>query len=215
MSGERREKQTLIPAFDPEALAKELEAATDRTTITPQFDPSSYARMVDEHIEGGSAAFDTPRTMTAATPALAGGLAADATSDQSTTTIGRAMYGCYLSSDYPEALVLAERVLEREPDHALAKLVVDGCHDKLGSSSDGQRLSPSSVLRLKKQPFDLVELVASGELPSDDTSQAVLDHIDGVSNITMVAELAGVPRPEALHRLHALLDLGLLEVVNA
>jgi len=215
MSGERREKQTLIPAFDPEALAKELEAATDRPTITPQFDPSSYARMVDEHIEGGSAAYDTPRTMTAATPALAGAVATDATSDQSTTTIGRAMYGCYLSSDYPEALVLAERVLDREPDHALAKLVVDGCREKLASPADGHRLSPSSVLRLKKQPFDLVELVAAGGLPSDLTSQAVLDHIDGVSNVTVVAELAGVPRPEALHRLHALLDLGLLEVVNA
>ncbi len=215
MSGERREKQTLIPAFDPEALAKELEAATDRPTITPQFDPSSYARMVDDHIEGGSAAFDTPRTMTAATPALAGAVAGDATSDQSTTTIGRAMYGCYLSSDYPEALVLAERVLEREPDHALAQLVVDGCRDKLALPADGRRLSPSSVLRLTKQPFELVELVASGELTADSASQAVLDHIDGVSNVTIVAELAGVPRPEALHRLHALLDLGLLEVVSA
>ena len=82
------------------------------------------------------------------------------------------------------------------------------------SSSDAQRLSPSSVVRLTKQPFELVELVASGELPGDATSQAVLDHVDGVSDITMVADLAGVPRPEALHRMHALLDLGLLEVVN-
>jgi hypothetical protein len=214
MSGERREKQTLIPAFDPEALAKELEAATDRPTITPQFDPSSYARMVDEHIESGSAAFDTPRTMTAATPALVDAVR-DATANESTGSIGRAMYGSYLSSDYPEALVLAERVLEREPDHALAKLVVDGCRERLASGTEAQRLSPSSVVRLKRQPFELVELVASGEVPGGATSQAVLDHIDGIADVTMVADLAGVPRPEALHRLHALLELGLLEVVNA
>ena len=177
MSGERREKQTLIPAFDPEAMAKELEAAVDRPTITPQFDPSSYARMVDAHVENPSVAFDTPRTMTAATPAAAA--PADATATEATTTIGRAMYGSYLSSDYPEALVLAERVLEREPEHALAKLVIDGCRERLGTSASGGRLSPSSVVRLTRQPFDLVELVELGA-PSDLTSQAVIDHIDGV-----------------------------------
>ena len=216
MSGERREKQTLIPAFDPEAMAKELEAATDRPTITPQFDPSSYARMVDEHVENGLAPCDTPRTMTAATPARVDGAEEEPTANESTSTVGRAMYGSYLSSDYPEALVLAERVLEREPDHALAQLVVEGCRERLASSTDGRRLSPSSVVRvvrLEKQPFDLVELVASGELPGGATSRAVHDHVDGVSDITMVADLAGVPRPEALHRLHALLELGLLEVV--
>ncbi|CAN5917637.1 hypothetical protein BH11MYX4_BH11MYX4_64470 [soil metagenome] len=211
MSGERREKQTLIPAFDPEAMARELEAAVDRPTITPQFDPLSYARMVDAHVESPSAAFDTPRTMTAATPA---GAPADATASESTTTIGRAMYGCYLSSDYPEALVLAERVLEREPEHALAQLLVDGCRERLGTSSEGGRLSPSSVVRLKRQPFELVELIELGVAP-DVASQAVLDHVDGVSDVAMVAMLAGVPGPEALHRLHALLDLGLLEVVDA
>ncbi len=210
MAGDRREKQTLIPAFDPETLAKELEAASDRPTITPQFDPSSYARMVDEHIEAGAATCDTPRTMTAATPALPG-VPGDATSNESTTTIGRAMYGSYLSSDYPEALVLAERVLEREPGHALAQLVIDGCRERLGSLMDPPRLSPSSVLRLKRQPFELVELVDIGGIES----AAVLGHIDGVADVAMVAELAGIPRPEALDRIHALLELGLVEVVNA
>lgn len=209
MSGERREKETLIPGFDPGALARELEAASGRPTITPQFDPSSYARMVDAHLANGSAAGDTPRTITAATNA------SDATSDESTSTLGRAMYGSYLSSDYPEALVLAERVLQREPEHALAKLVVDGCRDRLAFSIDAQRLSPFSVVRLRKQPFDLVELVAAGDLPSDITSRAMLDYVDGVSDVSMVAELAGVPRPEALDRLHALLDLGVLELVVA
>jgi hypothetical protein len=206
--GERREKQTLIPAFDPSLLARELEDAAERPTLTPAFDPTSYARMVDDHLESApSSQRDTPRTMTAATPALAG--VASEPSDEATTTIGRAMYGSYLASDYPEALVLAERVLEREPDHALAKLVADGCRERLGTSV-APRLSPSSVLRLKRQPFELVELVEIGGIES----AAVLAQIDGVADVAMVAELAGIPRPEALDRLHTLLQMGLLEVVN-
>ena len=200
--GDRREKQTLIPAFDPEALARELEESERRPTITPAFDPTSYARMVEDQQAAGA---DTPRTMTAATPLLPVAMAEGGAGDETTATMGRAMYGSYLSSDYPEALVLAERVLERDPDHALAKLVVDGCHDRIGGYES--RLSPFSVVRLVKQPFELVELVQEAD--------AVLGAIDGVSDITMVAALAGIPRPEALDRLHALLALGIVEVVQA
>jgi hypothetical protein len=213
MAGERRERQTLIPAFDPEGLARELEAAADRPTITPAFDPASYARMVDEHVEGRATACETPRTMTAVTPVLPR-IQSDAIAGETTETMGRAMYGSYLSSDYPEALVLAERVLDREPQHALALLVVEGCRERLCAPSDPTRLSSSSVLRLKRQPFELVELVDLGSLRADVTSQAVLGHIDGVADIAMVADLAGIPRPEALDRLHTLFELGLLEVVN-
>lgn len=208
--GDRRETQTLIPAFDPEAFAKELETASERPTLPPSFDRTLYARMLGD---AEADARDTPRTMTAATPILPR-VPTDSTSDQATTTIGRAMYGSYLSSDYPEALVLAERVLEREPEHALAQLVAEGCRGRLGTPSEAARLSSWSVVRLKRQPFELVELVELGRLPSDVTSQAVLGHIDGVADVAMVAELAGVPRPAALDRLHALLALGLVEVVS-
>src|SRR4051812_27095065 len=84
MAGKRREKQTLIPAFDPETLAKELEAAVDRPTITPPYDPSSYARIVDNHVEGTGDGRDTPRTITAATPALAAGLGEGSTANDET-----------------------------------------------------------------------------------------------------------------------------------
>jgi hypothetical protein len=210
-SGKRRERQTLIPAFDPVQLAKELEAATDRPTITPPYDPSSYARIVDNHVEGVSTdGHATPRTITAATPALKGGLIEQAMDSDSTATIGRAMYGSYLQSDYPEAMVLAERVLEREPDHALAKLVAEGCRERLGPLSEVPRLVPSSVLRLKRPAHEIVELVEG----SDAAAQSVLDHVDGVCDVTMLAQLSGIPRHEALDRLHALVELGLLEVVN-
>jgi hypothetical protein len=210
----RREKQTIVPPFDPEMLARELEAAAARPTVMPPFDTSSYARIVDEHIDGNGAGHDTPRTLTAVTPGLAAGVAEDLDSSQSSGTIGRAMYGSYLQSDYPEALVLAERVLALEPEHALAILVVEGCRDRLGLSaagSDAARLVPSSVVRLRRPVHEFASLAG---LEPDLTSQIVLGHVDGVSSVSTVADLAGIPRPEALDRLHALLDLGLLEVVN-
>jgi hypothetical protein len=217
----RRDKQTIVPAFDPEMLAKELEAAADRPTITPPFDPSSYARIVDDHVGGARQADprDTPRTITAATPVLPHGSVDDENSSETaTTTIGRAMYGSYLQSDYPEALVLAERVLVREPDHALARLVAEGCRDRLtppsdrADGSDIPRLVPSSVVRLRRPAHEVAGMIG---LQRDLTSQIVLGQIDGVCDVAMLADLAGIPRPEALDRLHALLELGLLEVVNA
>ena len=210
----RREKQTLIPAFDPETLAKDFEASVDRPTITPPYDASSYARIVDEHVTftGPRDGRDTPRTITAATPALSGEIGDDnAIESQSSSTMGRAMYGNYLQSNYPEAMLLAERVLEQEPDHALAKLVFEGCRARLGPPSEAPRLVPSSVVRLKRPAYEVSEIA---QLDSDVTSQIVLGHVDGVCDVAMLAELAGIPRPEALDRLHALLELGMLEVVN-
>ena len=228
--GKPREKRTLIPSFDPEELAKEIEQESNRTTIAPPFDPASYARIVEKHISVAGEARDTPRSMAAAA-AIAAAAAevpanddehgtltvptppapqvdgTDATVDAETAeTIGREMYGCYLASDFPEALVLAERVLAHEPDHALAQLVAERCRERLQPSA--RALSPSSVLRLK---LGELERHASH---IDPTSSFVLGHIDGVSDAATVAALTGLPGAEALDRLHALVDLGVLEVVN-
>jgi len=208
----RREKQTVIPAFDPSLFAREIETATDRPTITPPYDPSSYARIVENHVGSGDGR-DTPRTMTAVTPVRSED-ANDAGGVRANETIGRAMYGSYLQSDYPEALVLAERVLEQEPDHALAKVVLEECRSRLGSS-DVPRLLPSSIVRLKRSAAEVAGL---GLFDSDSSSlhsgAALLGHVDGQTDVAMLAELAGIPRPQAVERLHALLELGLLEVVN-
>ncbi len=228
--GKPREKRTLIPSFDPEELAKEIEQESNRTTIAPPFDPASYARIVEKHIGVAGEPCDTPRSMAAAAAIAAaaaqvaanddepGTLTAptppaprvegtDATVDAETAeTIGREMYGCYLASDFPEALVLAERVLAHEPDHALAQLVAERCRERLQPSA--RALSPSSVLRLK-----LGELERHAS-QIDPTSSFVLGHIDGGSDAATVAALTGLPGAEALDRLHALVDLGVLEVVN-
>lgn len=219
-----RERRTLIPTFDPEELAKEIEEESNRATTPPPFDPASYARIVDEHVSVAAAEHrDTPRTMAVAAaaaasaaalsdtppaPANASGGAPEQTLDlENTETVGREMYGCYLASDFPEALVLAERVLEKEPDHALAQLVLEKCRERLQPAA--RTLSPSSVLRLKMNELER----HAGRI--DPTSSFILDHIDGVSDAATIAALTGLPDAEALSRLHALLDLGVLEVVSA
>jgi len=217
-----RERQTLVPAFDPEELARELEtelAREDRRpTAPPPFDPSSYARIVDANLD--AAALPAERraaepersepslaTATGRTGAEDGaedttGVAAAASEVEG---IGRAMYGSYLESDFPAALVLAERVLEKEPEHALAHLVADRCRAVLGAP--GRRLAPSSVVRVR-QP-----LPDHAALELDTTSMFVLGHVDGVADAETVAALSGIPPHVALDHLHALLDLGVLELV--
>lgn len=229
-----RERRTLIPTFDPEELAKEIEEESNRATTPPPFDPASYARIVDEHVSVAAAEHrDTPRTMAVAAaaaasaaqradtpkmgselsdtppaPANVSGGAPEQTLDlENTETVGREMYGCYLASDFPEALVLAERVLEREPEHALAQLVLEKCRERLQPAA--RTLSPSSVLRLKMNELER----HAGHI--DPTSSFVLGHVDGISDAATVAALTGLPDAEALSRLHALLDLGVLEVVSA
>lgn len=202
-SSPTRDRETLIPEFDPEELAKELEteivSSDRRPTLTPPFDPAAYARIVDQKIDAATDARDTPRTMTASNAVVL-------TEDDDLETIGREMYGSYLESNFPEALVLAERVLEKEPTHSLAQLVAERCRNVM-SSSRPPSLHPSSVVKLR--------IPTRPDLELDKTSMFVLGHVDGVANAATVAELAGVPPEVAMDRLHALLDLGFVEVVSA
>lgn len=199
----RRERQTLIPAFDPAELARRT--TEDESPTMPPPDPSAYARIVGSNVaetaehEGRR---ETPRTLTAATPVSdEHAMVADI------EAVGRAMYGSFLESDFPEALVLAERVLAEQPDHALAQAVVDRCRAVL--SLPPTPLLPSSVVRLRSSPEDLATLVL------DETSEAVLAHVDGVSDAAAIAKRSGVSRIETMDRLSALMNLGVVEVLSA
>lgn len=203
----RADKRTVVPPFDPVDLAKAIETAAARPTYAPPFDPSSYARIADATLiaatSGASALYpvtarDTPKTMAAAEPVLI-----EKTSE--VETLARAMYASYLESDFPEALVLAEHVVEQQPDHALAQAVVTRCKAVLGDPGD-RRLEPSSIVRLKPG-------MDPDALAVDARSLVVLAHVDGIIDAATVAELAGISRVEALEHLHALLDDGILEVV--
>jgi hypothetical protein len=202
----RADKRTVVPPFDPLDLARAIEGAANRSTLAPPFDPNAYARIVDATVVETAAnaplppvtARDTPKTMSAAQPIFI-------TEASEVDTLARAMYASYLESNFPEALVLAEHVVEKQPDHALAHAVVTRCKAVLGDDTQ-RRLEPSSVVRLKPG----VEADVTGV---DARSLVVLAHVDGVIDAATVAELAGMSRVETLEHLHALLDEGIQELV--
>jgi hypothetical protein len=235
-----RERRTLVPAFNPEELAAKIENEANCITSRPPYDPLDYARTVEEHRDAIDH-FDAREAPTEAEemhilpelpnepsigdhaiaivvsdpgsmalPPQNEALALDDTlePDVQTEQIGREMYSSYLASDFPEALVLAEQVLEREPMHALAQLVMDRCRERLRpAASSSPPLRPSSIVRLK---FSELERQSRH---IDARTSFVLGHVDGVTDAGTVAALSGLPPPEALDRLHALLDLGVIEVV--
>lgn len=179
----------------------------EKCTVVPPFDPDAYARIVDATVIETAAnaplapvvARDTPKTMTAAAPVMT------ITEGSEVETLARAMYASYLESNFPEALVLAEHVVDKQPDHALAHAVVNRCKAVLGDDEE-ERLQPSSVVRRKPGR-------EAASLGVDARSLVVLAHIDGVIDAATVAQLAGMTRVETLEHLHALLDDGILEVV--
>ncbi len=181
----RSEVPTLVPDFDPALLAKEVEAAALRPTLSPSMDPSAYARIVETSF---------PHAEDTNAPS----------SDD--TSLERAMCGRYLASDYPEALSLAERLIAQAPLSEIARLVLEACNAQTDVSSEGRRLQTSSIVRLTCH---------RGDLDPELASEVVLGHVDGVADVAMVAELSGLPPPEALDRLHRLLEVGVLEIVSA
>lgn len=232
-----RERRTLVPSFDPEELAAKIENESNTETSRPPFDPSDFARateafdaegitetelkvlpdygsepsvndisIVEESLVDESVSVAEPASR-AARVALAIALDDTAEPDAKTEEIGREMYSSYLASDFPEALVLAEEVLHREPQHALAQLVADRCRERM--KPVGRTLSPSSIVRLK-----FAELERQSK-HIDARTSFVLGHVDGMTDAATVAALSGLPGPEALDRLHALLDLGVIELVSA
>lgn len=196
----------MVPPYDPVDLARAIETAASRPTHAPPFDPKAYARIVDDTIVAATTeqplprvtGRDTPKSVAAAPPILI-----EASSE--VDTLARAMYASYLESNFPEALVLAEHVVEKQPDHALAHAVVTRCKVVLGDFEPA-RLDPSSVVRLKPG-------IEADTLGVDARSLIVLAHVDGVIDAATVAQLSGLSRIEALEHLHALLDEGILEVV--
>jgi hypothetical protein len=221
--GTRDSKRTLLPTFDAEDLAKEIEL--EGRGPTP-FDPLAYARIVGERPMLGG---DVQSRRTIPAPASVGEVPPGAPPNAVTAfprqppgrqaraeeptmregdhpdVLGRRMYGFYLASDYPSALALAELLLVSQPDHALAHLVAEQCRTILSPTSSGTVLQLGSVLRLK-------EGVHALEL--DSKSSLVLGHVDGVSDAATVAAASGLSDAEAFEQLTALLDLGVLEVVG-
>jgi hypothetical protein len=191
--------------------AREAETETEEMHVVSELpkEPPSDPSLVAETSYGDHAiAVVVSDSGSMALPSEALALDDTVAPDTQAEQIGREMYSSYLASEFPEALFLAEQVLEREPMHALAQLVMDRCRERLRpAASSSQPLRPSSILRLK-----FTELERQSK-HIDARTSFVLGHVDGMTDAGTVAALSGLPPPEALDRLHALLDLGVIEVV--
>jgi len=196
------DRRTVVPPYDPADLARAIESAGATDTNPPPFDPSAYAKIVDADIRAALATDrDTPKTMTAATPL-------SSATEGEIDTLAREMYASYLASEFPEALMLAEHVVEKEPNHALAQAVVARCRAVIGEVKRSS-IVPSSIVRIRIGIGD--ENIDN--LPIDAGSMMVLRHVDGMNDAASIAELAGISRHEALEHLHALLEAGVVELV--
>jgi hypothetical protein len=177
----------------------------NRETLIPTFDPAELAKK----LEGGRRDSErpTPRARATEPPPVSG---------EGEIDYSRAMYGRYLASDFAGALELAERIREKEPEHALASLVAERCRAVMEEeraanahdSDEPQPLLTSSILRVSKSLNDLKSLQL------DPASAFVLLHVDGVSDAETIADLTGIPRDKAISHLQALLDVGAVKIVG-
>ncbi len=136
-------RQTIASVLLPEAMAEELEVAFAQPTET-SFDPWSYASVLGEGAEGTVTARDTFVRPVRSKSAARREASDEEIFDEMTNAIGDAMFGRYLAGSFAEARVLAERLLERVPDDALANLVMEGCREQLGGHAEPVHLGRRS-----------------------------------------------------------------------
>jgi hypothetical protein len=116
----------IVPSFDLADFAADVDQGAGR----PSGFAAVYARVVGGNftLEEAASANDAwePGVVDRSEIAL----------DVADIDLDRAMYASYLESNFPEALELAERVLDRDPSHGLAKLVISACVDAIGCDEE-------------------------------------------------------------------------------
>lgn len=182
------ERPTIVPAFDPEALARdsEIRARTaeepdeeERPTIVPAFDPEALARSSELSVRP-----------------------ARTTSDEPTLDEARRL----LQLGEPEqALLLLTRLLEVLPLHAEASSLSDECRSALERQCLSVVGSLSTVLVVAVTPEELLGFGL------DHLSGFLLSLIDGATDVETVLDLCGRPRLLALGHLRDLVARGIVQ----
>jgi hypothetical protein len=106
----------------------------------------------------------------------------------------------YATGDFSGALVVADALLESNPDHEEARRCHDRCTETLSQMYLARLGSPTQAVRVV--------------VPSDQIRWLSLDHragfllslVDGVSTIEELLDISGMPRLDALRILYGLLD---------
>lgn len=184
-------RRTIVPAFDPDALARSSEAQgaswdegddTERPTLVPPFDPEAFAR-------------DSEVKQRAARP----------TSLEPTIDEARRLLA---SGEAEEALFLLARLLEAVPLHAEGSALSNECRGALERECLSSVGSLSSVLVVDVRPD---ELKGYG---LDNLSGFLLSLLDGATDVETVLDLCGRPRLLALRHLRGLVDRGVVRVAK-
>ena len=106
----------------------------------------------------------------------------------------------YAAGDFTGALLLAESVLETEPDHADAKRYAQSCRDVLVQMYTA-RLGPLDQVVRVGVPPDQVRW-----LSLDHRSGFLLSLVDGTSTMEELLDISGMPRLDALRILFTLVE---------
>lgn len=115
----------------------------------------------------------------------------------------------YATGDFTGALVIAESILESDPDDLEAKRYAESCREVL-TQMYASRLGP-------------LDQVVSMAIPADQVRWLSLDHragfllslVDGVSSVEELLDISGMPRLDALRMLFTLLEQRVIALESA
>jgi hypothetical protein len=102
--------------------------------------------------------------------------------------------------DYSGALVVAESILEDDPNHQEAMRCVDSCRQVL------EQMYTARIGSLDRVPFVAVPREQLRWLNIDHRSGFVLSHIDGNCSLEQILDVSGMPTLDALRILYELLQ---------
>jgi hypothetical protein len=111
------------------------------------------------------------------------------------------------AGDFRSALVMAEALLEVEPDHAQAKACLATCRETLTKKYLGRLGGLAKILRVA-MPQDEIRW-----LSLDHKAGFLLSCIDGTSSIEEVLDVACMQQFEAIRILHDFRELGVIEIL--
>jgi len=110
------------------------------------------------------------------------------------------MYECFLSSDYENALALAESVLAADAEDPMANAIIEECRAALR-----YRASVPAIASTIKD-WTKLEL--------DSRSAFVLSRVDGVTSVEMLLDMCGALQPaEVLHVIDELYKARIIDLI--
>jgi len=100
--------------------------------------------------------------------------------------------------DYSGALVMAESILEEDPDNSEAQKCVESCRTVL------ERMYAARIGPLDRVPFVAVPPEQLKWLSIDHRAGFVLSHVDGACSLEQILDVSGMPTLDALRILYEL-----------